>query len=475
MQKKAHFIGVCGVGMSATAKLLIDSGWSVSGSDSDFYPPVSKLVERYGITFFEGYKAEHIPKDVDIVVIGKNAKLVANENEEVRAAQISGKPLRSFPEVLAELIKGKESLIVAGSYGKSTCTALLAWCLMQAGKDPSYFLGAIPAHGQMDTAKRGNGATFVLEGDEYPASNWDATSKFLHYQAHDVLLTAASHDHINVFPTHEEYLLPFNKLLSRMPSDGLLVACADEESARALARGHRSQRVLYGIEHPDATWTAKNVRYGMPTTFDLMRDGTRVAQLETTLLGKHNVQNIVGVAAMLLEKGLVTPDELAAGIKTFRGIRRRLDLLTEKSTVPVYEGFGSSYEKARAALVALTLHYPRKRLVTVFEPHAFSWRNRDALPWYDDVFKESGLVLVYEPASQGANTHEQLSQAEIVARVGKNGTDARAIHGEQDGLTILEKELTENDVVLLLTSGDLGGLTQSIPRLAEQRFPLRPA
>ena len=475
MQKKAHFIGVCGVGMSATAKLLGDCGWDVSGSDSGFYPPGSELVKRYGITFFEGYRKENIPDDVDLIVIGKNAKLVPDENEEVQAAIGTGVRAQSFPEVLAELTEGKESLVVAGSYGKSTCTALLAWCLMQAGKDPSYFLGAIPVDTRVDSARLGSGATFVLEGDEYPSSNWDATSKFLYYHPRDILLTSASHDHVNVFPTHDEYLLPFKKLLSRIPDNGLLVACADEESARALARGHSGKHVLYGLEHPDALWSTRHARYGMPTTFDLTRNGEVVARLETTLLGKHNAQNIVGVSAMLLEKGLVTPDELAAGIKTFRGIRRRLDLLTEKSTVPVYEGFGSSYAKARAALVALMLHYPTKRLVTIFEPHTFSWRNRGALPWYNDVFKESGLVLIYKPETQGAKTHTQLSQEEIIERVRKSGIDARAIHGEQDGLTILEKELTKNDVVLLLTSGNLGSLTQSIPRLVEQQFPIHPA
>lgn len=468
--KKAHFIGICGVGMSATAKLLKDLGWDVSGSDDGFYPPGSELVERYGISFTKGYRAENIPKDAELIVVGKNTKLIPQENEEVRAAFGSGVSVRSFPEVLEQLIEGKHPVIVAGSYGKSTCTGLIAWCLLNADKDPSYFLGAIPVQ-QMDTAHAGGSGTFVLEGDEYPASNWDTTSKFLFYHPHDVLLTSAAHDHVNVFPTHDDYLAPFKTLLSLIPSDGLLVANADDRSSRALAHTHPGKTVLYGLTHPESHWSATNVSFGKTTTFDLTKDGKKIATLETMLLGKHNIENIVGASALILEKNLLTTDELRGGIKTFAGIRRRLDLLSPNSKVPVYEGFGSSYEKARAAIEAMKLHFPDRQLLIVFEPHTFSWRNRDALSWYDDVFKGSSFVLIYEPARQGATTHKQLTQDEILARVQASGIDAEAIHTEKDGLAVLEKKLKGNGVVLLLTSGELGGLIKSIPTFVEQKFP----
>lgn len=468
--KKAHFIGVCGVGMSATAKLLKDLGWEVSGSDDDFYPPGSELVKRYNIAFTKGYRAKNIPEGTELIVIGKNAKLVPDENEEVKAALESGVSVRSFPEVLEQLIDEKHAIIAAGSYGKSTCAGLISWCLMGAGKNPSYFLGAIPIH-NMDTARIGDGSTFVLEGDEYPSSNWDAASKFLYYHPHDVLLTSAAHDHVNVFPTHESYLTPFKTLLSLIPKDGLLVASADDESSRALAHTHPGHVVLYGLQRQESHWSATNIALGETTTFDLTKDGKKIVALETPLLGKHNIQNIVGISALLLEKKLLTPEELAEGVKTFRGIKRRLDLLSPQARVPVYEGFGTSYEKARAAIEAMELHFPDRRLIVVFEPHTFSWRNRDALSWYDDVFKGSDLVLIYEPATQGAGTHKQLTQDEIVKRVSASDIDTRAIHTEKDGVAILETELQETDVVLLLTSGDLGGLAVSIPKLAEEKFP----
>ena len=245
---------------------------------------------------------------------------------------------------------------MAGSYGKSTCTALLAWCLRTAKKDPSYFIGEV-TNGFECYAQRGQGSVFVLEGDEYPSSNWDSTSKFLRYNARNVLLTSATHDHVNVFPTHADYLVPFRALLDALPPAGVLVACGSEPHARALVQATGRPAVFYALDDR-ALWHADNIARGARTDFDLMRGSEKVVRLSTRHLGNHNIENIVGVSAMLLEKGLLTPDELYAGVGSFMGVKRRMELLSASSTVPVYEGFGSSYEKARSAIAAVKLHYP---------------------------------------------------------------------------------------------------------------------
>lgn len=465
---KAHFIGIAGKGMSAVALLLRQMGVRITGSDEGFYPPVSDYLKNEKIAFASGYRRENLPDDADVIVIGKNAKLVPESNEEVRAAMESGKPVRSFADLLHDMTDGAETIVAAGSYGKSTCTALLAWCLKSAGKDPSYFIGEI-TNGFATHAQRGQGNTFVLEGDEYPASNWDDRSKFLLYNAKNVLLTSATHDHINVFPTHADYLAPFRTLLGSLPADGLLVVSA-EPHARALAKELAFPVVFYGL-NDKTNWHAENITRGAETSFDLMRGSEKIVRLSTTQLGDHNIDNIVGVSAMLLEKKQLTAEELRQGMRTFQGVKRRMELLSPKSKVPVYEGFGSSYEKARSAIEATKLHFPDRRLIVVFEPHTFTWRNRAAIAAYDDVFAGAEKVYIFEPASQGAGTHAQLSQDEIVARTRAAGYDAEAIDDPDEALRRLSDVLRADDVVLLLTSGELGGLIQRIPELVETKHP----
>jgi len=465
---KAHFIGIAGKGMSATALLLKQMGVQITGSDEGFYPPVSDYLRNENIPFAAGYRKENIPDDADVIVIGKNARLQPETNEEVRAAMDSGKLVRSFADLLHDMTVNAETIIAAGSYGKSTCTALLAWCLRAAGKDPSYFIGEI-TNGLERHAHRGQGPTFVLEGDEYPASNWDDRSKFLLYNARNVLLTSATHDHINVFPTHEDYLRPFRSLLGSLPSDGLLVV-SGEPHARALASGLACPVVFYALD--DTThWHAADIARGAETTFDLMRGGEKIIRLSTSMLGDHNIENVVGVSAMLLEKKLLTPEELSAGMRSFQGVKRRMELLSPASKVPVYEGFGSSYEKARSAIVATKLHFPDHRLIIVFEPHTFTWRNRAAISAYDDAFAGASKIFIFEPASQGAATHAQLTQDEIVARVKAANFDAEAISDPDKALARLGGILRPDDVVLLLTSGELGGLIKAIPQLVETKYP----
>lgn len=466
---KAHFIGIAGKGMSATALLLKQMGVEISGSDEGFYPPVSDYLKSANVPFAKGYRKENIPADADVIVIGKNAKLVPETNEEVRAAFASGKLVRSFADIVHELTVASENIVVAGSYGKSTCTALLAWCLRTAKKDPSYFIGEV-TNGFESYAQRGQGPVFVLEGDEYPSSNWDNTSKFLRYNARSVLLTSATHDHINVFPTHADFLKPFRALLDRLPADGVLVACGSEPHARALVEATGRPAIFYSLDGRTG-WHADNIVHDARTDFDLMRGGEKVVRLSTYHLGNHNIENIVGISAMLLEKGLLSPEELWAGVNSFMGVKRRMELLSAGSIVPVYEGFGSSYEKARSAIAAIKLHFPNRRLVVVFEPHTFTWRNREAIAAYDDVFDGAAKIFIYEPASQGAATHAQLTQDEIVARVRSAGFDAEPFVDPHEALQRLDGILKPDDVVLLLTSGELGGLIKIIPKLVERKYP----
>lgn len=466
-QKKAHFIGIAGMGMSAVAILLKEQGWDVSGSDVEVYPPATTQLERHSIPFSTPYSPDNVPRDASVIIIGKNAKLTRENNAEVRAAYESGIRIASFPEILGETVRERESIVVAGSYGKSTTTTLLAWLLFKSGVDAGWFVGASPEG--MEPAHLGTAPAFVLEGDEYPTAHDDARPKFAHYSAHDVLLTAASHDHVNVYPTHEEFLEPFRMLLRAMPENGILMYCGDEPNVVALAKETTARAVSYGLNDTNE-WYAANIVHGEVTTFDLMRSGKKIASFSTQLLGNHNIQNIVGASALVLEKKLATPEQLAKALADFKGLARRLDKKTSRSTVPAHEGFGSSREKLQAAIAAMKAQYSDKRLVVVFEPHTFSWRNKNMLHWFDDAFEDANVVILYKPAEQGAGTHEQSSQEEMLARLSGSGAEAYAVAEPNETMELLEKTVRDGDAVLLSSSGPMDGLIEKIPEWLDKAF-----
>lgn len=464
--KKAHFIGICGAGMSGVAKLLIDAGYTVSGSDSGAYPPISTYIDSLGIQIATTYSAQNIPDDAEFIVIGKNAKLVPETNEEVRVAMESGIHIYSFAEVVGRLINHRAPIVVAGSFGKSTTSSLLSWSLTHAKKDPGYFVGAVTL-GLEHASALGKSEVFILEGDEYPSANFDTTSKFLHYGAHDVLLISGAHDHVNIFPTVASYLAPFRTLLKKIPKDGIAVGCIDNENVSELLKESSGRVVTYSLENSTADYYAKDIVYGETTCFSLMHKEVLVVKLTTTLLGAHNIQNIVGASALLLEKNLLTHEELPPAIASFKGVKRRLERKNTSQKVFVYEGFGSSVHKARSAIEAIKLHFPEKRLLILFEPYEFSWRNREMLSWYDYAFTGADKVFVYKPAVQGADTHEQLSQEEIVSRIQKSGIDTVSLSSKEEGEEKIKEYLKEGDVVLMMSSGTIGGLIESVPLLAE--------
>lgn len=456
---RIHFTGIAGAGMAAAALMMREAGHTITGSDEDVFPPMSTYVEGLGFSVRWRFDAANLADDLDLLVLGASAKLGGESNVEVKAARARGVRVTTFPELVGEATAVRRNTVVAGSFGKSTCTALLAHVLRASGVDAGWMIGAI-SPSLPDTGHWGAAPQVILEGDEYIVGPSDRRSKFVLYHPRDVLLTSLIHDHVNVFPTFDDYVKPFGELMRLLPAEGLLVA-REHPAIRAIA-GAAASRIVWYDTRPCDGWYPEAVQYGETTRFTLVGPGGRRVALATTLLGEHNVENIVGVSAYVLERGLVSEADLARAVESFAGIRRRLDRLTKASAIPVIEGFGSSYEKARSAIEAMLLHYPDRPLTVVFEPHTFSWRNRDALPWYDTVFEGVAKVLVIPPPHHGEQSHQQSSFAEILARVTAAGVPVEGVETAEAATTALS-HLSGREVVLLLSSGPLLGLPDSLP------------
>jgi UDP-N-acetylmuramate: L-alanyl-gamma-D-glutamyl-meso-diaminopimelate ligase len=460
-----YFLGIAGAGMSALASILKTEGHVVSGSDDGVFPPVTTYLDSLNIPYHVGFDSALVPTGLDAAVVGSSAKLDLARNPELAELVRRGVPRCSFAEFLGRHVAGRDTVVVAGSFGKSSVTALLATILVEAGGDPGYFIGAVP----LDLPFTGWGGAdpiFIMEGDEYIVGGDDRRSKFLLYDPKNVLITSLVHDHVNAFPTMADYEAPFAKLIAALPPDSPLVCAYPFAALRRLAEGR--QVVWYGRE-PCPGYHADNVAIGEITRFDLVAPSGARIPLETELLGLHNIENIVGAAALLLERGDVSPDDLRRGVRRFRGVARRLDKKTRASTAPVYEGFGSSYEKARSAIEAILLHFPGRPCVVVFEPHTFSWRDPAALIWYDTVFEGVARVLLLPPPLHGAG-QAQSTQAQIAARIAAAGVTVVALPDAEAVVTDLASTLSGDEVVLLLSSGPLGGLPESLPPLLEARF-----
>ena len=471
--RQAHFVGVAGVGMTATAMLLAELGWRITGTDPGCHPPSSDHLAAAGIVVHDRYSADHLPPGCELVVAGASAKVDPEKNAEVGAAVERGLPVRTFPEVLGELTRSTHNLTVAGSFGKSTTTALVAWILDQGGLDPGYFIGAFP-HQLERPARIGSGRQFVLEGDEYLTSGADRRSKFLHWRTDSLLLTSLEHDHVNLFPDQAAYEAPFAELAHRMEERGLIVGCADDPRIAGLLAGAPARVATYGLDPAGRPrWSAGGVELGpRGARFRLLRDGEEVCRLESSLLGRHNVQNAVGAAALVLERELVAPRVVVEAVAAFEGLERRLDRISgPDSALLVYEGFGSSRAKARAAIDALRAHHPGRRLAVLFEPHAFSWRNRSTLSWYDDAFEAADAVVVYRPAQAGAERHDQLGHAEIVARLERHHPAVSAALSPREALDAVRSAVRAGDLLLVLTSGSLEGVVGRLPRWAAEHYP----
>lgn len=460
-----YLLGIAGAGVSALASLLHSQGHRVSGSDQGVYPPVSSYLDRIGIPYHDRFDPADLPADIDLVISGASAKLGGGDNPVLKALAARGLPVQSFPEHLGQIAANRHAVVIAGSFGKSSLTALIAHLMRSAGRDPGYFIGAVP----LDLDRTGHGGTdpeLILEGDEYVISPEDRRSKFVLYHPKTTLISSLVHDHVNMFPTMADYEAPFAELIALTPQDGVLLCARGHEPLERLTKGR--QVVWYGLGAGPG-YGAIDIVVGEVTRFTLTTPQGDKIPLQTQLLGLHNVENIVGAAALLLERGWISIDQLIAAIPTHRGVARRLDRKTTRATVPIYEGFGSSYEKARSAIEAIGLHFKARPLTVVFEPHTFSWRNAEALAWYDTVFAGVARVVLLPPPTHGASAHAQIDQPAIAARIAATGVPVSAVADGTAAIAALE-DTPSDGVVLLLSSGPLDGLAERLPPVFEARF-----
>lgn len=385
--KHIHFIGICGVGMSALSVLWKKKGWKVTGSDVGFYPPVSTHLEKHKIDFYPGWHPEKMGKP-DLVVVGNVA---GSKNSEWLFVQEKKIPFVSYPELIAKNLIKKNSVVCAGTYGKTTTTALLAWIFKNAGLNPAYMFGGV-ALDMAESADDPEGSEWsVLEGDEYKTARWDDRAKFFSYKPTHLLLTAVNWDHADLYPTEESYLNAFRELVGAVPKTGLIVACADNKNAGEIMKLAKCKVVTYGKTAKAVYRYAdiKQTKDGL--SFIITRLNTKY-QILNTSFGDYMAENICAAFALATEIG-IGPEKIIEAIQSFHGLRRRMEKRGEtQSGADIFDDIAHSPTKAKSVLETLKNIYPGK-IYAIFEPNTGS-RQAQSAGLYDGAFSLADEVLI---------------------------------------------------------------------------------
>jgi UDP-N-acetylmuramate: L-alanyl-gamma-D-glutamyl-meso-diaminopimelate ligase len=465
--KRVHFVAIGGTGMGSLAGLLHARGVEVTGSDEKLYPPMSTQLAEWGIPVHEGFDAERLRALApDLVVIGN---VVRAENPEARAAIDGGMRHLSFSDALYQLaIEGKHSVVVAGTHGKTTTTALLATVLVECGRDPACLVGGI-AENLDGSFRDGAGPEFVVEGDEYDTAFFDKTPKLWHYGARTGILTSVEFDHADIYRDLEHVKSAFRTWVGQLPADGALVAALDAPNVREIAAGAECRVIGYALDAgvEGAEWIAGALAAGPEgTEFDVLRQGRVVARARLPQWGRHNVANALAAVAAAVAVG-AEPEAAVAALAAFRGVRRRLEVRGEARGVVVLDDFAHHPTAVRETLGAVRARFPGRRLVAVFEPRSNTSRRKVFQHDYAEALAGADRVVVSVVTdapiySITGEVTERFSAEELAGDLRARGLAADAIDGVDAIVERLAAECVPGDVVLVMSNGAFGGIWEKL-------------
>ena len=456
-----YCLAIGGTGMAPLACLLQEKGHRVRGTDVHLYPPMSTLLERAGIQPQEGYDPAHLTPRPDLVIIG-NA--IHRDNPEAREAERLGLPILSMPQALARFFLARHrSLVVSGTHGKTTTTAMAAWVWADCGRDPGYLIGGAPR----DLAASfhdGDGDRFIVEGDEYNAAYFDRGAKFLHYQPETLLLTSAEYDHADLYPTPEALWDAYARLVALLPEDGLLVACGDSQKVRELAALARCRTIFYGLDPGNDLAPLGKIEALPEGSRFRVRDveSGEEAEISLPMAGEHNVANCLAVWAAARRDGLPAA-EVAASLARFHGVKRRLEELGTARGVTVVDDFAHHPTAVEKTLEALRQRYPGRRLVTLFEPRSLTAGRRFFFDAYRQAFAGADRVL-FAPLfhSNRLAPEERLDLAALATALTAAGVPATVGADDADLLRLGLEEARDGSVLATMSSGSFEGMPQRL-------------
>jgi UDP-N-acetylmuramate: L-alanyl-gamma-D-glutamyl-meso-diaminopimelate ligase len=459
-----HLIGICGTAMASLAGMLKARGAVVTGSDENVYPPMSEMLAGLGVEILRGYDAAHLSPTPDCVVVG-NA--IPRGNPEVEEALNRRLLYRSLPEVVKEeFIRGRRSLVVAGTHGKTTTTSLAAWTMDRGGLNPTFLVGGVVQNFGV-SFRVTDSEYFAIEGDEYDTAYFDKGPKFMHYLPELAIVNNIEYDHADIYSDLAAVKLAFRRFMNTVPGNGRLIAGWDSPHLRAVV-GEMGQRLFTKLETfgtcEDARWQARNISYANDLTrFQVFRDESDWAEFQTPLIGEFNVRNCLAVIVAADAWG-VERKAIADALATFKSVRRRCEVRGEGNGITVIDDFAHHPTAVRETLNALRGKYRGRRLVAVFEPRSWSSRLAVFQQEYVEAFVPADYVIVggVFDTQKAVEKGRVLDTAKLIEDIKAQGKPAFAISDVGEIVRGLKSELRSGDVVAIMSNGGFGGIHEKL-------------
>ncbi len=466
-----HLIGICGTAMASLAGMLRQRGFQVTGSDNAAYPPMWDFLRSLGIAIRQPYSEKHLAPVPDLVIVG-NA--ISRGNPELEHALDQRIPLASLPEILRrEFLAGQERIVVAGTHGKTTTTSMLAWIFEVAGLKPSFLIGGL-AENFGSSFALGEGEHFILEGDEYDSAFFDKGPKFLHYFPDSLILTSVEFDHADIYKDLEAVKIAFKRLVNLVPRRGRIIAIDDSENVAECTAEASCPVERYGFSE-GADWRAVGLRFEPErTTWSIVRGGESSgnpwANFEFALAGEYNVLNATAAAALAAGYG-IPPSVTAKALKTFKSVKRRLEVVAEVGGITMIDDFAHHPTAIAETLKALRTRYPGRRLWAVLEPRSNTLRRNIFQPeLVISLALADEVVMAGIFRADSIPENQRLDVGAVVGQLERGGTPAREIADVDAIVARLAAELRSGDVVAILSNGGFGGIYEKLPQRLKNLF-----
>jgi UDP-N-acetylmuramate: L-alanyl-gamma-D-glutamyl-meso-diaminopimelate ligase len=469
--KHYHLIGIAGTAMASLAGLLRSAGHTVTGSDENVYPPMSDQLQELGIKYHVGYRPENLVPRPDVVIVG-NA--ISRGNPELEAVLIQKLRYTSAAETIKEeFIRGRHSLAVGGTHGKTTTTSILAWLLESAGLNPSFLIGGV-AENFGTSFRLTDSKYFVIEADEYDTAYFDKGPKMWHYLPDTAVVNNLEFDHADIYRDEQAYVFAFERFINLIPGNGHLIAGWDSPIVRALSKKSPAPVQSFGYEgnfDDPPLWTVANVRFDPELThFTVLKGGEHWGDVVTPLAGGFNVQNCLAAIAAAMTVG-ADPERVRDGLRTFLSVRRRLELKGEVGGVTVFDDFAHHPTAVRGTLDAVRQRYTGRPLVAIFEPRSYTAQRREFQEDYASALEQADRIVLaglFHPERYTAQT--AMNPEELIASLRQSGRTADYIPDPDEIVRTLTPALQGTEVVVIMSNGGFGGIHDKLLDALRVRF-----